>query len=76
MLCQRRVHETSMPGTSVTPWARAAALASTQPRVVSWSVSARVSSPAATAWATTTAGASVPSLAEEWVCRSIATGTA
>ncbi len=76
MLLPRRLHDTSMPGTSRMPCARAASLASAQPSVVSWSVRASVLSPASTARCTTTDGASVPSLAVEWVCRSIATSPA
>ena len=60
-----------MPGTSRMPWRRAAAVASSQPSVVSWSVSASVVRPASTAQATTCAGGSVPALAGEWTCRSI-----
>ena len=51
----------SMPGTSVRPVPTAAAEASAQPAVLSWSVRATVSSPARTADAINAAGASVPS---------------
>ena len=59
-----------MPGTSVSPVSRAAWAASAQPAVVSWSVSARPSSPARAAARTTSAGGSVPSDSVECVCRS------
>jgi hypothetical protein len=59
-----------MPGTTVSPGGRAAS-ATDQPAVVSWSVSATTSRPAARAVASNSAGLSVPSDTEEWVCRSI-----
>ena len=59
-----------MPGTTVRPAGRAASAAD-QPAVVSWSVSATTSSPAPRAVASSSAGLSVPSDTEEWVCRSI-----
>src|SRR5919107_2298633 len=63
-------HDSSMPGTTVRPGGRAASAAD-QPAVVSWSVSATTSSPAPRAVARSSAGVSVPSDTEEWVCRSI-----
>ena len=68
--------EISMPRTSATPCAGTAAAASDQPAVVSWSVIATTSSPAAAAAATSSSGASVPSDAEEWACRSMRTRSA
>src|SRR5918999_6173139 len=50
---------------------RSAAAASVQPTVVSWSVIARTSTPAAAATATSSAGLSVPSDAVEWACKSM-----
>jgi flavin reductase (DIM6/NTAB) family NADH-FMN oxidoreductase RutF len=48
-----------------------AAIASSQPPVVSWSVRAITSRPALAASPMTAAGVSVPSEAVEWVCRSM-----
>ena len=62
--------ENSAPRTSDMP-AGSTAAAALHPLVVSWSVSARTSRPAAAAAATTPAGESVPSEAVEWVCRSM-----
>src|SRR5512133_3696252 len=59
-----------MPGTTVSPDGRAAS-ASAQPAVVSWSVSATTSRPAARAVPSSSDGLSVPPDTEEWVCRSI-----
>src|SRR3954447_16568595 len=59
-----------MPGTTVSPGGRAAS-ATDQPAVVSWSVSAMTLRPAARAVASSSAGVSVLSDTEEWVCRSI-----
>src|SRR5690606_42067932 len=59
-----------MPGTRVRPGGRCAA-ASASPAGVSWSGSARTSTPPATAWSTTAAGASGPSETELWECRSM-----
>src|SRR4051812_43662124 len=59
-----------MPGMRVRPGGRAAS-ARAQPPVVSWSVSATTSRSAAAALAMSSAGVSVPSETEEWVCRSI-----
>src|SRR5512144_1235498 len=66
--------EISTPGTRLRRCRTAASAASPQPEVVSWSVSAIVVSPWCAASATTSAGARVPSLALEWVCRSMGTG--
>ena len=55
------------------PARAAAATASACPPVVSWSVSATTSRPAAAALRTSSAGVSVPSEAVEWVCRSMRT---
>ena len=65
--------ETSTPGTRRTPVSAAASRAAARPENVSWSVSATTSRPAASAACTTPAGESVPSLAVEWVCRSMRT---
>ena len=62
--------ESSMPGISPMPTSRAVAIASAQPAVESWSVSASPASPASDASATTAPGVCVPSDTEEWVCRS------
>src|SRR5690242_14488818 len=59
-----------MPGTRVSPRGSSAAAAA-HPSLVSWSVRATTSRPAAAAAATSPAGVSVPSDTEEWVCRSI-----
>ena len=67
--------DTSVPRTSAMPCRRAAAAACDQPAVVSWSVRATTSSPAAAASATTCAGAPVPSDAVEWVWRSMRTAS-
>src|SRR4051794_13015963 len=67
--------DSSMPGTIVSPGGRAASTAA-QPAVVSWSVSATTSRPAAAAVAISSAGRSVPSDTEEWVCRSMRTASA
>src|SRR4051794_26911980 len=67
-------HEISAPRTRVSPLG-SASTASAQPPVVSWSVSATTSSPAARALRTNSAGASVPSEAVLWVCRSMRTLT-
>ncbi|CAM5724311.1 hypothetical protein SFUMM280S_11044 [Streptomyces fumanus] len=64
--------DSSAPVTSVSP-SGSAAIASACPRVVSWSVSATTSSPAAAALRTSSAGVSVPSDAVEWQCRSMRT---
>ena len=55
------------------PTSRAVRSASGQPSAVSWSVSATTSSPAAAAARTSSSGDSVPSLAREWVWRSMRT---
>ena len=65
--------DSSQPGTSVSPAGRAAT-ASSQPAVLSWSVSATTSRPAARAALISWAGVNVPSEAVEWVCRSMRTG--
>ncbi len=62
-----------MPRTSPIPRRTAASTASCQPAVVSWSVSATTSRPACAADATSSAGGWVPSLALEWVWRSMRT---
>ena len=67
--------EISAPRTSRSPDG-SASVASAQPRVVSWSVSATTSRPAAAAARTRSAGVSVPSEAELWVWRSMRTGPA
>ncbi|GAA3133057.1 hypothetical protein GCM10017687_56340 [Streptomyces echinatus] len=64
--------DSSAPVTRVSP-SGSAPIASAYPRVVSWSVSATTSSPAAAAWRTSSAGVSVPSEAVEWQCRSMRT---
>src|SRR5258707_15727175 len=63
-----------MPPIRASPCGSAAA-ASVIPATVSWSVSAKASSPAAAARATTSAGGLVPSEAELWQCRSARTTT-
>src|SRR4051812_44741758 len=62
--------ENSAPRTSNMPVGSVAA-AALHPLVVSWSVRATTSRPAAAAAATSSTGESVPSEAVEWVCRSI-----
>ena len=57
-----RAQEISMPRTSPIPCRTAASVASSQPAVVSWSVSATTSSPACAADATSSPGGCVPSL--------------
>lgn len=69
----RIVQVISMPGTNATPSATAVSPASRQPAVVSWSVSAKTSTPASWAERATSPGVWVPSEAMEWVCRSIFT---
>src|SRR3954452_11371371 len=73
MLMPQACVEISTPGTSVTPVRGTAAAASSQPAVVSWSVSATTSSPAWAASASTSDGGDVPSEAVEWTWRSIRT---
>src|SRR5271156_1536371 len=66
--------EISTAGTTPTPRRSPAAIASETPLTVSWSDSAKSSTPASAAWARTSAGASAPS---EWVecdCRSKRSG--
>src|SRR3990170_9071444 len=72
-LMPSQTQEISVPRTSRRPLGSAAS-ASAHPRVVSWSVSATTSSPASAAAATSSAGVSVPSEAELWVCRSAIIG--
>src|SRR3712207_5646416 len=62
-----------MPGRSATPTAGTAWVAAAHPDVVSWSVSATTSSPAAAATPRTASGESVPSEAVECTCRSMRT---
>ena len=62
--------DSSTPGTSVIPAARAATAASAMPPVSSWSVSASTATPRSTARATRAAGASRPSEAVECEWRS------
>ncbi len=58
------------------PTSAAVSAASSQPSAVSWSVIANASSPAPTAARTSSAGLCVPSLAREWVWRSMRTSAA
>ena len=55
--------------------AETAEAASSQPAMVSWSVSPTTSRPALAAWAMSSAGESVPSERAEWVWGSMRTGT-
>jgi hypothetical protein len=75
MLTPSISHEISAPRTRVSPAGRAST-AATQPEVVSWSVSATTSSPAAAAERTRSAGSSVPSEAELWAWMSMRTDPA
>src|SRR5437588_1093903 len=63
--------ENSTPGTSSIPASVAASLASGIPAMLSWSVSARTSSPRSFASSTSVRGDSVPSEYDECVCRSM-----
>ena len=65
-----QVTDISTPGMSSTPNLLAADAASRSPEVLSWSVSAIMSTPAAAARPTSSPGARDPSEAEEWVWRS------
>src|SRR4051794_29241947 len=64
------IDDSSTAGTRRSPWSCAAACASGTPSTVSWSLSARSSTPAAAAAATTLAGVSAPSEYTECDCRS------
>ena len=64
-------HDISAPRMRLTPVCATAAAASSQPVVVSWSVSAIASSPACAAMARSCAGVSVPSEYALWVWGSI-----
>src|SRR5262245_55976049 len=66
----------SVAGTRAIPSSTAAALASPSPSIASWSVSARVVTPAFAAAATTAAGGSSPSETVEWLWRSSIGGAA
>jgi hypothetical protein len=57
-------------GHDLDPSRSSAARASATPATVSWSVTARVPTPAAAAAATSSSGRSPPSLATMWACRS------
>jgi hypothetical protein len=60
-------HDISVAGTSTIPAAVAASPASATPSIASWSVRARVVTPASAADATTSAGGSSPSEYVEWL---------
>jgi hypothetical protein len=66
--------EISVPRTSATPVALTALAASSQPAVVSWSVSAITSTAARWAARISSPGVSVPSEHVECVCRSMSIG--
>ena len=61
MVSPAQVIDTSTPGISASPSARAAACASGRPSSTSWSVSASMSTPLARARCTSAVGESVPS---------------
>src|SRR5262245_18426555 len=64
------IDDSSVAGTTRTPWRSPAALASLTPSTVSWSLSASVSTPASAARRTTSVGSSPPSERVECNCRS------
>jgi hypothetical protein len=72
-LCPESRHDSSMPGTRVSPGGSAAAAAGC-PATVSWSVSAITFSPASAARAITSDGGVVPSETLLWLCRSARSG--
>ena len=61
----------SIPGTKVIPWERAAEAASARPAVASWSVRASTVIPRSFALSTRLVGERFPSDAVEWLCKSI-----
>src|ERR1700760_3021787 len=71
MACERQAADISTPGTKRMPLARAPRSASSKPAMVSWSVSANTSTPAAAARSTSSAGRKAPSEQVEWVCKSM-----